>query len=190
MGWRETIEETAIAVGLEPVPSPGLAAELQRDIHAGTDFGTLLDRHNLHLRLERVTPFARWKPAFHQTRIFDTLFFLAEAPAGEWRPVPQEAECESVEWLSAREVLDRIARGAATAIFPTVRNLERLAQFASFAEARDDALAHPIETITPWVAELDGVRHVCIPEGLGYPVTCEPLETVRRGVGAAAFPDP
>lgn len=186
---RETLEESGIAVGLEPNPSPELGADLQGGLHHGAGFASLLDRHGVHLRLDALTPFARWKPAFHQARIFDTLFFLAEAPAGDWRPIPQEAECESVEWLSAADVLSRIGSGEASAIFPTVRNLERLAQFASMAEARVDALAYPIETITPWIASHDGIEHLCIPEGLGYPVTCEPLETVRRGVGAAAFPD-
>jgi hypothetical protein len=63
------------------------------------------------------------------------MFFLAEAPAGDWQPTPQAGEFEAVEWLSARDVLDRVARGQASAIFPTVRNLERLAQFDSLAAA-------------------------------------------------------
>ena len=102
--------------------------------------------------------------------------------------MPQPGECEAVVWIGAQEQLDRVAAGQATAIFPTLRNLERLARYASVAEARADATAYPIETITPWVEELDGVRYVTIPEGLGYPVVREPLDTVRRGVGAAAFP--
>jgi 8-oxo-dGTP pyrophosphatase MutT (NUDIX family) len=186
---RETLEESAVAVGLEPTPPADLAAQLQRDLHEGARFDMLLDRHGMSLDLAALTPFARWRPAFHQARIFDTLFFLAEAPPGDWRPVPQEAECESVEWLTAREVLDRLGRGEASAIFPTLRNLERLAQFDSVDQARADALAHPIETITPWIAEHDGVSYLCIPEGLGYPVTREPLESVRRGVGAGVFPE-
>ncbi len=186
---RETLEETVIPVALHPLPSPEFAASLQGDLHQGSAFASLLERHRLEFDLEELTAFARWKPAFHQARVFDTLFFLAKAPDGDWHPIPQEGECESVEWLSAREVLDRIGRGEATAIFPTVRNLERLARFGSFAEAVDDARAHPMETITPWVASIGGVEHVCIPEGLGYPITSEPLETVRRGVGSAAFPE-
>ena len=185
---RETLEETAVAVALEPQVEPAVAARLQQELHAGTAFAGLLDRHGLSLRLDALTPFARWKPAFHQARIFDTLFFIAEAPPGGWRPLPQPGECESVEWLSAEQVLGRIARGEASAIFPTVRNLERLARFASIAEARADAAAHPVETITPWIADHDGEPHLCIPDGLGYPVTREPLASVRRGVGEGVFP--
>lgn len=185
---RETLEESGIPVGLDPLPAPGLAAELQAALHEGATFPALLADHGLTLRPDTLTPFARWKPAFHQARIFDTLFFIAEAPAGDWQPTPQAGECEAVEWLSAREVLDRVARGQASAIFPTVRNLERLAQFGSVAAVRADAAAFPIETITPWIAEHDGEPHLFIPEGLGYPVTREPLASVRRGIGEGIFP--
>lgn len=185
---RETIEESAIAVGLSPNPGPALASELALALHRGTPFANLLAAHEFALEMSSLTPFARWKPAFHQTRIFDTLFFLAEAPPGEWIPQPQPGECEAVLWIGAAELLGRIAAGQATAIFPTIRNLERLAKFGSIAEARADAAAHPIETITPWIEDISGTQYLRIPDGLGYPVTREPLDDVRRGFGAAAFP--
>lgn len=185
---RETIEESSVAVGLSPAPDQALAAAMATDLHSGTPFTNLLARHGLSLDLDALTPFARWMPAFHQARIFDTLFFIAEAPPGDWHPTPQPGECEAVLWVGAQELLDRIGAGQATAIFPTLRNLERLAQYAGIADARADAAAYPIETITPWVEEVDGTAYVTIPDGLGYPVVREPLDTVRRGVGAAAFP--
>lgn len=185
---RETIEESSVAVGHTPVPDPMLASELAIALHSGAPFANLLAAHDLALELAALTLFARWKPAFHQTRIFDTLFFLAEAPPGDWIPRPQPGECEAVLWIGAAALLDRIAAGRATAIFPTIRNLERLAQFDTVAEARADAAAHPVETITPWIEEASGIQYLRIPDGLGYPVTREPLDSVRRGFGAAAFP--
>lgn len=185
---RETLEETGIPVGISPAIGPDIAARFQTDLHNSARFADLLDRHGLALQLGALTPFARWKPAFHQARIFDTIFFLAEAPEGDWRPRPQAGECEAVEWLSARQVLDRVARAEASAIFPTIRNLERLALFDSIAAALADAAAHPVETITPWIADHDGEPYLFIPEGLGYPITREPLADVRRGVGEGIFP--
>ncbi len=185
---RETIEESGVAVGLTPTPDPALTATLAKILHTGTPFTDVLAAHDLALDLDQLTLFARWKPAFHQARIFDTLFFIAEAPAGDWIPAPQPGECEAVIWIGAAELLERIAGGHATAIFPTIRNLERLALFASVAEARANALAYPVETITPWVEEMDGTTYLRIPEGLGYPITREPMESVRRGFGANAFP--
>lgn len=185
---RETIEESSIAVGLSPIPDPALTAALAKALHDGESFNDLLARHGLTLDLAALTPFARWKPSFHQARIFDTIFFLAEAPPGDWHPTPQPGECEAVLWIGAADLLNRIAAGAATAIFPTIRNLERLAQFGNVAQARADADAHPVTTISPCIEEIDGVQYLRIPDGLGYPVTREPLASVRRGLGAAAFP--
>jgi hypothetical protein len=71
--------------------------------------------------------------------------------------------------------------GETSIIFPTRRNLERLAQFSSFAEARDHAAVTPIRTISPRREERGGEMHLTIPEGLGYPVTAQPMSTVRRG---------
>lgn len=177
---RETIEETGVVPGLLGAVDPALGLALQAALHQGSDFAQLLDAHGLALDLEALTPFARWMPAFKQPRKFDTLFFLAPAPTGDWRPHPQEGECVAAEWAGPMELLERIDRGEASAIFPTKRNLERLAQHECLAEALADARAHPLETIIPWVEEIDGIRYVRIPEGRGYPVTGEPLATAFR----------
>jgi hypothetical protein len=132
------------------------------------------------LQLGALTPFARWKPNFRETRRFDTLFFIAEAEADAAEAELAAAEAVRSLWASAAEILAEIEAGRAHAIFPTRRNLERLARFGSIDEARADAARHRIETITPWVEQRGGVPHVCIPEGIGYPVTAEPLETARR----------
>jgi 8-oxo-dGTP pyrophosphatase MutT (NUDIX family) len=177
---RETLEESGLAVALDPVPSPELAASLQAALHRGVAFAELLSANGLSLDLEALTPFARWKPGFRQARTFDTLFFIAEAPPGEWPLRPQPGECERAEWLSAADTLARISAGDASAIFPTIRNLERLARFGTIADARADAQAHPIETITPWIEERDGEKWITIPPGLGYPVTSERLSKATR----------
>lgn len=173
---RETIEETGIAPALRSAPP----SALREAMTAGEDFATLLDRHGLTLDLDALTPFARWCPNFRETRRFDTLFYLAEAPTDA--PAPQVAEAEAVRafWASAADILAELDAERAHAIFPTRRNLERLARFGTIEEARADAIRHPVTCITPWVEERDGRMFVCIPEGLGYPVTAEPLETARR----------
>jgi 8-oxo-dGTP pyrophosphatase MutT (NUDIX family) len=177
---RETIEETAVVAGLRGAIGPALGSELQHALLDGADFAELLGRHGLTPDLDALTPFARWMPAFKQPRKFDTFFYLVQAPAGEWHPAPQPGECVAAEWASPFELLDRIEQGAASAIFPTKRNLERLARHARFEDALADAQAHSMETIIPWVEEIEGVRHVRIPEGRGYPVVSEPLATAFR----------
>ncbi len=177
---RETIEETGLAPGLAPAPDAATAVALRDGIAAGRPFAALLAEHGLALDLEALTPFARWCPNFRETRRFDTLFFLAEAPADAPDPAVSEAEAVRAFWASAAAILADVDAGHGHVIFPTRRNLERLAGFASIREAYADAARHPVTRITPWLAEVNGAPHVCIPEGIGYPVTSEPLETARR----------
>ncbi|HEX5238016.1 MAG TPA: NUDIX hydrolase, partial [Sphingomicrobium sp.] len=155
--------------------------ELQHSLAAGEDFATLLATRSLTLDPEKLIPFARWVPKFHAVRKFDTLFFVAEAPPGDWRPNVIEGECAAAFWLPAAEVLEREQKDEARLIFPTRRTLERLAQHSGFDAIRADALAHPIEPVTPWVEERGGEQFITIPAHLGFPVTEERLDGLWRG---------
>jgi 8-oxo-dGTP pyrophosphatase MutT (NUDIX family) len=178
---RETIEETAIPVALEPLPERDAALDLQRRLVADEPFSALLSRAQLSIAADALTRFARWVPKFHAVRRFDTLFFVARCPVGDWRPQVIEGECARALWISAADALDRERQGEARLIFPTKRTLERLAQHSSFDEIRADALAHPIEPVTPWVEERDGHQFITIPAHLGFPVTQERLDGLWRG---------
>ena len=177
---RETIEETGIAAGLAPDPDSATAAALREGLAGGAPFAALLAQAGLRPDLDALTPFARWCPNFRETRRFDTLFFLAEAPAGLAAASADSGESVRAFWASAAAVLAEVEAGRAHVIFPTRRNLDRLARFASIEEARADAARHPVRRITPWVEERDGKLHVCIPADAGYPITSEPLETAQR----------
>jgi hypothetical protein len=162
------------------VPDAVAAAALRAGLASGASFSQLLGQAGCGLDLTALTPFARWCPNFRETRRFDTLFFLAEAPVDAQRATADETESVRAFWAGAAQVLAEVDAGRAHVIFPTRRNLERIARFASIQEARADAALHPVRKITPWVEERDGRKWVCIPEGIGYPVTAEPLETARR----------
>jgi 8-oxo-dGTP pyrophosphatase MutT (NUDIX family) len=178
---RETLEETAIPIGLVPVPSPQLAKNLQAALLAGKSFDELLRQHGLYLGTGELTPLARWVPKFHATRRFDTLFFVARATGGDWQPNFVPGECSGAFWITAADALERERRGDAQLIFPTRRNLERLALHPSFEAIRGDAQAHVIEPISPWVEEIEGENFITIPDGIGYPVTREKLDGLWRG---------
>jgi len=177
---RETIEETGLAPGLAPAPDAAVVAALRLGLSDEEPFASLLEAHGLTIDPDALVPFARWCPNFRETRRFDTLFFLAEAPADAPEPEVNEHEVVRAFWACAADILAEIEAGRAHAIFPTRRNLERLAGFASIAEARADAARHPVTKVTPWIEERGGETLLCIPEGIGYPVTTELLETARR----------
>jgi 8-oxo-dGTP pyrophosphatase MutT (NUDIX family) len=178
---RETIEETAVPAGLASPPRPEHCLEIQAALVAGEDFADVLEQAGVALDPGALTPFARWVPRFHAVRRFDTMFYLARAPEGDWQPQIVAGECAGACWISAAEALEQEQRGETRLIFPTRRNLERLAQHSRFADMRADALAHPIEPVTPWVEEREGEKFVTIPGHLGYPVTAEKLDGLWRG---------
>ncbi|NNM75925.1 NUDIX domain-containing protein [Sphingomonas sp. ID1715] len=133
------------------------------------------------LAVSDLTPWARWRPNFKEARTFDTRFYIARVASDAPDPISDGAENVRAFWAGAAEVLAMCERGEGHIIFPTRRNLERLALFDSFDAALAHALAHAVEMITPWVEEREGGIHLCIPQHLGYPITSEPLERVRRG---------
>jgi 8-oxo-dGTP pyrophosphatase MutT (NUDIX family) len=175
---RETIEETGIAPGLSPAPDAATVSQMRRELEEGAAFSALLDAAGLTLDLSVLTPFARWCPTFKEARRFDTIFFVAEAPGG----TASAAEAEAVRtlWATAEQVLEEANEGRARIIFPTRRNLERLARFASIDKARADAERYEVRKVVPWIEEREGTNWLCIPDDLGYPVTAELLETARR----------
>ena len=177
---RETIEEVGLPIGLTPVPDAVTLTCLRTALHAGTPFAAALAAAGLSLSIDTLVPFARWLPDHPGMRIFDTRFYLVRLPDDAPDAVVDATENTRLRWASAGHVLDLAERGEAFVIFPTRRNLERLARFDSFAAAVADAAAHPVRTITPFVAERDGQRQLCIPDDLGYPVTAEPIGGALR----------
>lgn len=129
---------------------------------------------------DALIPFARWLPVHEAlVRRFDTRFYLARTDR-DVEPVADGFESSHAFWATAGDILDRCARGDGRAIFPTRRLLERLAKFASFADARAEAMRLPPRIISPWVEQRDGEDVLCIPDDAGYPVTSEPLTTAFR----------
>jgi 8-oxo-dGTP pyrophosphatase MutT (NUDIX family) len=177
---RETIEECGVAVGLEPPPSPEQSRAMQQALLGGEDFASILAALDLEVHPEALTPFARWVPGHEVSRRFDTIFYIAWV-SSPLVPHLGSAECVSVTWISAAAALESGRQGNAKLIYPTRKNLERLAQFSSVDAILDDARSHPVEPVTAELTEIGGETFVTIPEGLGYPVTRDLLADVWRG---------
>jgi 8-oxo-dGTP pyrophosphatase MutT (NUDIX family) len=176
---RETLEEAGIAIAFDPPPSPEETHAMRARLHDGEAIGGVLGEHSLVL--DDLIPFARWLPAHAHMRIFDTLFYVAALPPGSPEPAVDATENVTARWTTAAELLAAADRGDAHIIFPTRRNLERLARYMSFADAVADAARHPVRAITPYAEEREGGMHLCIPDDLGYPVTSELMTAALRG---------
>lgn len=178
---RETIEETGLVIGIEGVVTASEAREARRLLVDHVALAPVLERFGWTLALDRLVPFARWWPRHNLARVFDTRFYLADLGTGAVELEVDATENHHLFWTSARGALDLAEQGQIQIIFPTRRNLERLAQFDDFASSRAHAEATPVRIVTPWIEQRDGAQWLTIPDDLGYPVTAEPMENVTRG---------
>lgn len=178
-GVRETLEETGLAIALTRPVAAQEAREARALLLETGMLAPVLEQFGWTLALDTLIPFARWCPQWDGA--FDTRFFLADLGTGAVEIAIDATENTRLFWTSAAGALEMADRGEISVIFPTRRNLERLAQFAGFAETRAHAEVTPIATISPRHEDRDGEKYLVIPEGLGYPVTAQPMSSVKRG---------
>ncbi|RVU03531.1 NUDIX hydrolase [Novosphingobium umbonatum] len=176
---RETWEETGLALGFNRSLSAKEAAEGRHLLLQHKALAPVLKALDLRLDLDTLPAFAHWR----QPTVggFDTLFFLANLGSGRVDLAVDATENTNLFWATPAQVLARADAGDLRIIFPTRRNLERLAQFASYAQAVENAARHPIRPISGQPCEKNGEAWLMIPDGLGYPVLGERLATARRG---------
>lgn len=178
---RETLEETGLVIGLSGEIDAAKARAARNFLQETGELSPVLDHFGWELELDQLVPFARWFPKNENIpRVYDTRFYLADLGTGAVEIEADLSENTHLFWTTAQGALDAAEKGDIKIIFPTRRNLERLAQFDSFSEAKAQAEAIPVRTITPHMGERDGKTWLEIGEDLGYPVTAEPLATVAR----------
>lgn len=179
---RETLEETGLALGLAGAITAERAAAARAMLLETKALAPVLESFGWSIDFAQITPFARWYPKNENIpRVYDTRFYLADLGTGAVEVSIDQSENTRLFWTSAKGALEAAERGEIKVIFPTRRNLERLALFASFEEARAQALAIPVRTIMPRVDTSGEAPMLRILEDAGYPVTAELLENVTRG---------
>ena len=178
---RETLEESGIAVGFVHEPDADWIISARARLAKAEPFSAILAEADAQLDLDILIPFSRWRPNFKEARVFDTRFYIARARPDMPEPIVDETENVHSYWSNAAAVLAAADEGKVRVIFPTRRNLERLAQFEDFGAAYAQAAAITPDLICPYIEERDGVSFLCIPPNRGYPVTAEPLSAMVRG---------
>ena len=179
-GIRETLEETGLAVAVQRPVSVAEAIAARALLLEQGELAPVLDRFGWTLDLDQLVPFARWCPMMDGA--FDARFFLVDLGTGAVEIAVDATENTRLFWVSAAEALRLADAGEIQVIFPTRRNLDRLALFSSFAEARAQAESIPVRMITPRAVDRGGEKWLTIPEDYGYPVTAQSMATVRRGL--------
>ena len=178
-GVRETLEETGLAIALNRAVSVNEAVDARALLLERGELAPVLERFDWQLDLSRLFFAAHWCPPVDGA--FDTRFFLADLGTGAVDIAIDATENTRLFWASAASSLEMAAAGEINLIFPTKRNVERLALSNSFAEACAHAAQFPLDVLSASREERDGEPWLVMPDGYGYPVLGEPLRLVRRG---------
>lgn len=174
---RETLEETGVAAGLV-LPARFDAAGMQAELKRQVAFSDLLKAANVRLDLSMLLPWAQWHPRLSRRR-FDTRFYIARHK-GSLTVRTDVDEVGDARWLTAGQAIAEAESGRAKVIFPTLCNLERLAEYPDFLAAAAHLTTVECRPISPWLHDDErGVPSISIPEGSGYPTTCRPLATLQ-----------
>ena len=161
---RETWEETSILVGASGQVEPA-------GILTGRGLRDFVRQSGTRLRLDALATLAHWITPITEPRRFDTRFYVAHAPQGQVA-VADGNEIVGVEWVSPSQAAQAARRGESPIIFPTLMNLDRLAEAGSAAAVIAAAIERPAFTVMPVIETGDdGSRVIVIPAKAGYAVT-------------------
>jgi 8-oxo-dGTP pyrophosphatase MutT (NUDIX family) len=114
-----------------------------------------------------LVKFSRWiTPAAVQIR-FDTHFFLACLPPGQ-EPRIDGQECVDLGWFRPGDALDAYRAGEISLVFPTIKHLEQLSEFASVRALLDYASEREVQAVEPRVVLEGEVARILLPGDPGY----------------------
>lgn len=145
-------------------------------------FADLLASGEIELAADLLVPFAHWVTPERSPKRYDTLFFLAPAPADQV-PRPDGKEAVDVAWIAPAAALADADARRRHLIFATRMNVMRLGRSADVASALADAAAtaHRIARICPEMYDTPAGTRIRIPEGLGYDICDLPTPNPRHG---------
>lgn len=114
-----------------------------------------------------LVKFSRWiTPAVVKIR-FDTHFFLAMLPDGQ-EPHVDGQECVDLGWFTPRGALAAYREGEIDLVFPTIKHLEQLSEFATVAELLEHARGRDVLPVEPHVVMEGEVARILLPGEEGY----------------------
>lgn len=168
---RECFEECGLWLGAPAdALAPAARAALRARLHAGEPLAALAREAGLALATGALRPWSRWVTPLGMPKRFDTMFFVAAAPAGQ-SPTVDEGETTALEWVHPASALQAHAKGAFPMEFATVRTVESLVPFAGAAALLAHAAAQTrLEAVHPRVrVDAQGrLQGVLLPGQPGY----------------------
>ncbi len=155
--YREVLEESGLLLGRGNNISFFRNALVKGEI----SFAEFLIKADVTLNVKDLVPFARWITPRTYTKRFDTRFYLARAPKGQYA-LPDRHEVTEAIWVEPTDFIDKNINKM---MFPTLMNLKLLAESANVDEAMNRAQLRKIITIEPKIK--NGIRTIDPRAGYG-----------------------
>ena len=153
---RESFEELGVLLAVRPDGAPATAKDVAA-LDRKAPFLPQAAARGLWLAAADVFVLAQWITDRDLPRRFDVPFLVARMPEGQ-PPVADEAEQFEPVWVRPADALARHKEGHFFIIFPTIRTLERLLQYANVEAVLADCARtdEPLWTSCPRAGLLAG----------------------------------
>jgi 8-oxo-dGTP pyrophosphatase MutT (NUDIX family) len=133
--------------------------------HRAAAVRELAEEAAIEVPADELVAYSRWiTPRVVPIR-FDTRFYLALAPAHS-PPRPDGSETVDAGWFAPPEALERHHAGELPLVFPTIKHLESLVDFAGATEALEAARRREVKPVEPRVEGEGDERRIVLPDEL------------------------
>lgn len=171
---RETFEEAGV---LFAAPATGgrlqertRSLALRRLQERGDDeggFSAVLRTLNLRLDVKALHAWSHWITPSSEPRRYDTRFFVAHLPEGQ-TPVLDQKEAVSLRWLKPGDALATHAKKEIFLPPPTIRTIEEIDGFSTWADLEREARRRTPVPILPRLRFGEGTVEVVLPWDAAY----------------------
>ncbi len=147
---RELFEEAGVLLGADTISSvdPITLHQVRTKLLEGKQtFLQTLEELGVRLNAGELEFFSQWITPPSEGRRFNAHFFVARADAQH--AIADRNETHDEIWIAPRVALERCAAGSYAMVYPTIKHVERLAEFHSIDELLQFAKEKPILQIMP-----------------------------------------
>lgn len=154
---RELFEETGIWLG---APLPDAASKRDALLNGAASFADLFAESPIDF--EQLVWTSHWITPIGEPKRFDAYFFLARTGRQAVATL-QQSEAVDLTWISPGQAIEQHMRGEFALVFPTIKNLEAVAGFATAAELLDSRRNAEISPTRPRLVFEDGEKKILLP---------------------------
>jgi len=154
---RELFEEAGIWLG---AALRDAAAKREALLNGGVTFADLFSESPIDF--ERLVWTSHWITPVGEPKRFDAYFFLAQTDRATVATL-QQSEAVDSTWISPAMAIERHMRGEFALVFPTLKNLEAIAGFATAAELLESRREAEISPTRPRLVFEDGEKKILLP---------------------------